>query len=91
LNLTRHQDTTVTKAFRDAQAAKSDAALTAGMKKAVKKFQDEAYAVPNAALTYYYFTSNKVKGIEDFRLINGAKTQTVFNWGFLWNTAYLEK
>jgi peptide/nickel transport system substrate-binding protein len=91
LNLTRHQDATVTQAFRDAQAASSDAALAAGMKKAVKKFQDEAYAVPNAALTYYYFTSNKVKGIEDFRLINGAKTQTVFNWGFLWNTAYLEK
>jgi len=91
LNLTRHQDATVTQAFRDAQAASSDAALAAGMKKAVKKYQDEAYAVPNAALTYYYFTSNKVKGIEDFRLINGAKTQTVFNWGFLWNTAYLEK
>ena len=91
LNLTRHQDATVTQAFRDAQAASSDAALTKGMKRAVKKFQDEAYAVPNAALTYYYFTSNKVKGIEDFRLINGAKTQTVFNWGFLWNTAYLEK
>jgi peptide/nickel transport system substrate-binding protein len=91
LNLTRHQDATVNQAFRDAQAASSDAALAAGMKKAVKKFQDEAYAVPNAALTYYYYTSNKVKGIEDFRLINGAKTQTVFNWGFLWNTAYLEK
>jgi len=91
LNLTRHQDATVTQAFRDAQAATTDAALARGMKKAVKKFQDEAYAVPNAALTYYYFTSNKVKGVEDFRLINGAKTQTVFNWGFLWNTAYLEK
>lgn len=91
LNLTRHQDATVTQAFRDAQAASSDAALTKGIKRAVKKFQDEAYAVPNAALTFYYFTSNKVKGIEDFRLINGAKTQTVFNWGFLWNTAYLEK
>jgi ABC-type transport system substrate-binding protein len=91
LNLTRHQNKEVDRLMFAAQASATDAALARGMKQAVKLFQDEAYAVPNAALTYYYFTTNKVKGIEDFRLLGGARTQTVSNWGFKWDTAYLTK
>ena len=53
--------------------------------------QDEALALGGSALTYYYVTSPKIKGIEDFRLLEGAKTQKVSNWGFMWTTAYLTK
>jgi hypothetical protein len=65
--------------------------MNAKLKEGVKIIQDEAYAIGGAALTYYYAASPKLKGIEDFRLVEGAKTQVVANWGFMWTTAYLTK
>ena len=91
LNLTKHRDAAITQAFVDAQAATDDATMNKKLKEGVKMIQDEALALGSSALTYYYVTSPKIKGIEDYRLIEGAKTQTVSNWGFMWTTAYLTK
>jgi ABC-type transport system substrate-binding protein len=91
LNLTKHTNATVDAAFFAAQAAADDATMNAKLKEGVKIIQDEAYAIGGSALTYYYATSPKLKGIEDFRLVEGAKTQVVANWGFMWTTAYLTK
>ena len=91
LNLTKHQNTAITQAFFDAQAAADDATMNKKLKEGVKIMQDEALALGGSALTYYYVTSPKIKGIEDFRLVEGAKIQTVSNWGFMWTTAYLTK
>ena len=91
LNLTKHTNAAITQAFFDAQAAADDATMNAKLKEGVKIMQDEALALGGSALTYYYVTSPKIKGIEDYRLLEGAKTQTVSNWGFMWTTAYLTK
>jgi ABC-type transport system substrate-binding protein len=91
LNLTKHNNAAITQAFFDAQAAKDDATMNKKLKEGVKIMQDEALALGGSALTYYYVTSPKIRGIEDYRLINGARTQTVSNWGFMWTTAYLTK
>ena len=91
LNLTKHTNTTVDAAFFAAQAAADDATMNAKLKEAVKIIQDEAYAVGGSALTYYYATSPKLKGVGDFTLIEGARTQVVQNWGFMWSNAYLQK
>ena len=91
LNLTKHKNPAITQAFFDAQAATDDATMNAKLKEGVKLMQDEALALGGSALTYYYVTSPKIKGIEDFRLLEGAKTQKVSNWGFMWTTAYLTK
>jgi hypothetical protein len=91
LNLTKHQNAAITQAFFDAQAATDDATMNKKLKEGVKLMQDEALALGSSALTYYYPVSPKIKGIEDFRLVEGAKIQTVSNWGFMWTTAYLTK
>ena len=91
LNLTKHKNPAITQAFFDAQAATDDATMNTKLKEGVKLVQDEALAIGGSALTYYYVTSPKIKGIEDFRLLEGAKTQKVSNWGFMWTTAYLTK
>ena len=81
----------VTNKITDAQAATDDATMNKKLKEGVKLIQDEALALGGSALTYYYPVSPKIKGIEDYRLIEGAKIQTVSNWGFMWTTAYLTK
>ena len=91
LNLTKHTNATVDAAFFAAQATTDAATMNAKLKEGVKIIQDEAYAIGGSALTYYYAASPKLKGIEDFRLVEGAKTQVVANWGFMWTTAYLTK
>ena len=91
LNLTKHSNTAVDDALFAAQAATDNATMKAKLRAGVKIFQDEAYAIGGAALTYYYATSPNIKGIEDFRLLGGARTQLVSNWGFMWTTAYLTK
>ena len=91
LNLTKHSNTEVDAKFFAAQAATDDATMKTNLRAAVKIIQDEAYAIGGAALTYYYATSPNIKGIEDFRLLGGARTQLVSNWGFMWTTAYLTK
>jgi ABC-type transport system substrate-binding protein len=91
LNLTKHKNPAITQAFFDAQAATDDATMNAKLKEGVKIIQDEALALGGSALTYYYVTSPKIQGIDDYRLLEGAKTQKVSNWGFMWTTAYLAK
>ena len=91
LNLTKHSNTEVDAKFFAAQAATDNATMKTNLRAAVKIIQDEAYAIGGAALTYYYATSPNIKGIEDFRLLGGARTQLVSNWGFMWTTAYLTK
>jgi len=91
LNLTKHTNPAVDAAFFAAQAATDDATMNAKLKEAVNIMQEEAYAVGGAALTYYYATSPKLKGVDEFTLIEGARTQVVQNWGFMWTNAYLQK
>jgi ABC-type transport system substrate-binding protein len=91
LNLAKHSNASIDAALFAAQAATDNATMKAKLREGVKIFQDEAYAVGGAALTYYYATSPNIKGIEDFRLLGGARTQLVSNWGFMWTTAYLTK
>ena len=91
LNLAKHSNTAIDAALFAAQAATDNATMKAKLREGVKLFQDEAYAVGGSALTYYYATSPNIKGIEDFRLLGGARTQLVSNWGFMWTTAYLTK
>jgi len=91
LNLAKHSNASIDAALFAAQAATDNATMKTNLRAGVKIFQDEAYAVGGAALTYYYATSPNIKGIEDFRLLGGARTQLVSNWGFMWTTAYLTK
>jgi glutathione transport system substrate-binding protein len=91
LNLAKHSNASIDAALFAAQAATDNATMKTQLRAGVKIFQDEAYAVGGAALTYYYATSPNIKGIEDFRLLGGARTQLVSNWGFMWTTAYLTK
>jgi len=91
LNLAKHSNASIDAALFAAQAATDNATMKTNLRAGVKIFQDEAYAVGGAALTYYYATSPNIKGIEDFRLLSGARTQLVSNWGFMWTTAYLTK
>jgi peptide/nickel transport system substrate-binding protein len=91
LNLAKHSNASIDAALFAAQAAPDNATMKTKLREGVKIFQDEAYAVGGAALTYYYATSPNIKGIEDFRLLGGARTQLVSNWGFMWTTAYLTK
>jgi ABC-type transport system substrate-binding protein len=91
LNLAKHSNASIDAALFAAQAATDAATKKAKLREGVKIFQDEAYAIGGAALTYYYATSPNIKGIEDFRLLGGARTQLVSNWGFMWTTAYLTK
>lgn len=91
LNLAKHSNADIDAALFAAQAATDNATMKTKLREGVKIFQDEAYAIGGAALTYYYATSSNIKGIEDFRLLGGARTQLVSNWGFMWTTAYLTK
>jgi len=91
LNLTKHKIAAIDTAFFDAQGAANDATMKAKLREGVKIVQDEALAIGNSALTYYYVTSPNIKGIEDYRLLTGARPQLVSNWGFMWTTAYLSK